>query len=723
MTLWYHQALRIVVRSRAATRTLQRLYSRRCGPAAPRLAPLPRHRHRLAEPHASPGDTRVRGRAARRTRSGAAGVRAPRPGGAGARPRRGAAARGEPPDPVRRQAPATEMRAYARRHYGIDDYRLAPPARDRRALHGHGHASRPCCNTFATDAPDVELGELPGVCAHYVIDRDGTVYGLVPTTIMCRHTVGLNWTAIGIEHVGTSDGQVLGNRAPAARLAAADAHAAGALRDPHPQRDRARREPLEPLPPRAGGAAAEPDARGHGPEPSMDRYRRLLGAPARAGQHALTQPSATQNTAMSASALHACPGGPVTARPAVARRARAADGAHAPRYLQRAMAAAAEDHHHRARTTRACGSRWRSRATRSSARCAAPPRRIGREMKVPGFRSGKVPAAGGDPAGGARGGARRGRAPRPARAGTRRPSTRPGSPRSADPQVDLDRPAREGLPARLHRRGRGRAAGQARRLRRHRGRRAASRRSTPDEVQAELERVRESLASLETVERAAGDGRLRGHGLRRLAWTASPSRAARAAASSLELGSGRLVPGFEEQLEGASAGDERDRGPDLPRRLPGRARSPARTPSSPSTVKEVKEKRLPELDDELAVEAGGYDSLDELRTEIERAPRRSRRAQHRERVPPGRRGRRGRALRGRRSPRAGPRQGPRDVAPHRPPPVRPGRRPAAATSRSPARPRRSSSPSPSPTPSWRSGARRCSRRSSRPRASRSPTTR
>jgi N-acetylmuramoyl-L-alanine amidase len=24
--------------------------------------------------------------------------------------------------------------------------------------------------------------------------------------------VGLNWTAIGIEHVGTSDGQVLGNR-------------------------------------------------------------------------------------------------------------------------------------------------------------------------------------------------------------------------------------------------------------------------------------------------------------------------------------------------------------------------------------------------------------------------------------------------------------------------------------------------------------------------------
>ena len=34
-------------------------------------------------------------------------------------------------------------------------------------------------------------------------------------------------------------------------------------------------------------------------------------------------------------------------------------------------------------------------------------------------------------------------------------------------------------------------------------------------------------------------------------------------------------------------------------------------------VKEVKEKRLPELDDDFAVEAGGFDSLDELRAEIE----------------------------------------------------------------------------------------------------------
>ena len=54
-------------------------------------------------------------------------------------------------------------------------------------------------NTFAADVPDAELGERPGTCAHFVIDRDGTIYQLVPLAMICRHTVGLNWTAIGIE--------------------------------------------------------------------------------------------------------------------------------------------------------------------------------------------------------------------------------------------------------------------------------------------------------------------------------------------------------------------------------------------------------------------------------------------------------------------------------------------------------------------------------------------
>ncbi len=101
-----------------------------------------------------------------------------------------------------------ETEAYARRHYGLDTWRLVHP----HVIVEHYTASSSFASAysyFASDTPDPELGELPGVCAHFVIDRDGTIYRLVPTSTMCRHTVGLNWTAIGIEHVGTSDRQIL----------------------------------------------------------------------------------------------------------------------------------------------------------------------------------------------------------------------------------------------------------------------------------------------------------------------------------------------------------------------------------------------------------------------------------------------------------------------------------------------------------------------------------
>jgi len=68
-------------------------------------------------------------------------------------------------------------------------------------------------NTFSADMPDPELHELPGTCAHFIVDTDGTIYQLVKTNRVCRHTVGLNWTAIGIEHVGMSDRDILNSPA------------------------------------------------------------------------------------------------------------------------------------------------------------------------------------------------------------------------------------------------------------------------------------------------------------------------------------------------------------------------------------------------------------------------------------------------------------------------------------------------------------------------------
>jgi N-acetyl-anhydromuramyl-L-alanine amidase AmpD len=67
-------------------------------------------------------------------------------------------------------------------------------------------------DTFAPDRPDSELHELPNVCSHFVVSSSGRIYRLVNLRTRCRHTVGLNWTAIGIEHVGYGDGDVLGNR-------------------------------------------------------------------------------------------------------------------------------------------------------------------------------------------------------------------------------------------------------------------------------------------------------------------------------------------------------------------------------------------------------------------------------------------------------------------------------------------------------------------------------
>ena len=109
------------------------------------------------------------------------------------------------PYPARRRS---EMAAYARRHYGLDRYRLIHP----RVIVEHmteGATFSSAWSTFAPDVPDGELGELPGVCSHFIIDRNGTIHQLVPLGLMCRHTVGLNWTAIGIEHVGFSESEVL----------------------------------------------------------------------------------------------------------------------------------------------------------------------------------------------------------------------------------------------------------------------------------------------------------------------------------------------------------------------------------------------------------------------------------------------------------------------------------------------------------------------------------
>lgn len=49
---------------------------------------------------------------------------------------------------------------------------------------------------------DIARGGALNVSSHYLVDRDGTIYHLVPDTLMARHVIGLNRIAIGVENVG-----------------------------------------------------------------------------------------------------------------------------------------------------------------------------------------------------------------------------------------------------------------------------------------------------------------------------------------------------------------------------------------------------------------------------------------------------------------------------------------------------------------------------------------
>jgi trigger factor len=148
---------------------------------------------------------------------------------------------------------------------------------------------------------------------------------------------------------------------------------------------------------------------------------------------------------------------------------------------------------------------------------------------------------------------------------------------------------------------------------------------TDEQMQAEIEALRERLARLQTVERPAGAGDFvavdyvgsvaEGDGDSRPdAPQLVPFAGGEGRDQLIELGAGNLIPGFEEGLIGASAGEARTvevtfpddyANPDLA----------GRAASFEITVKEVKRKELPVLDDDFAVDAG-FDDLAELREDV-----------------------------------------------------------------------------------------------------------
>ena len=141
-------------------------------------------------------------------------------------------------------------------------------------------------------------------------------------------------------------------------------------------------------------------------------------------------------------------------------------------------------------------------------------------------------------------------------------------------------------------------------------------------IEQEVEAMRERLARSDTVEREAGDGDYvvvdyigylppedpsSGE-------AAEPFEGGEGRDQLVELGGGNLIPGFEEGLLGSAAGETRT----IELKFPvdyGAEHLAGRDASFEITVKEVKEKRLPEVDEDFAIDAG-FDDVQELREDI-----------------------------------------------------------------------------------------------------------
>ena len=133
-------------------------------------------------------------------------------------------------------------------------------------------------------------------------------------------------------------------------------------------------------------------------------------------------------------------------------------------------------------------------------------------------------------------------------------------------------------------------------------------------VDAELERLREGFAKLNPVERAAADGdvllidyegKIDGE----------PFEGGEAKDYLLELGAGRVLPEFEQELKGAKGGEEKTATVNFPDDYQGEDVA-GKTAEFTIKVREVREKELPELNDDFAAEASEFDTLDELREHV-----------------------------------------------------------------------------------------------------------
>ena len=96
-----------------------------------------------------------------------------------------------------------QMADYSQRHYHQHAWKLTDP----KAIvlhHTAGATWQSAWWTFANNTAYESIPgkpEKPGVSAHFIIDKNGTIYQCVPLSVRARHAIGMNWSSFGIEFV------------------------------------------------------------------------------------------------------------------------------------------------------------------------------------------------------------------------------------------------------------------------------------------------------------------------------------------------------------------------------------------------------------------------------------------------------------------------------------------------------------------------------------------
>jgi trigger factor len=138
----------------------------------------------------------------------------------------------------------------------------------------------------------------------------------------------------------------------------------------------------------------------------------------------------------------------------------------------------------------------------------------------------------------------------------------------------------------------------------------------PDNIEGEIKRMQENMAQLIPLEEPAVTEN--GHTVSvdySFSVEGFPEESSTAEDAELEVGANRMLPGFEEQLVGMKCGEQKEIRVTLPEEYRNKDAA-GKEGVFRVTLKEIKRKELPALDDEFARQFGEYETMEQLRAKM-----------------------------------------------------------------------------------------------------------